>query len=53
MKKGDIVKIRGGDRTMVIMDFNSEEAECAWYEEREQIRADFQIETLELVSSCD
>lgn len=38
---------------MVIVDLNSEEAECAWYEEREQMRADFRFESLEMVSRSD
>jgi len=38
---------------MVIVDLNSEEAECAWYEEREEIRADFLFESLEMVSRFD
>jgi len=53
MTMGDIVKLRGGDRPMVILGVYGENVECGWFEGNDQVEAEFHIDSLIKVASGD
>jgi uncharacterized protein YodC (DUF2158 family) len=53
MTIGDIVKLLGGDRSMVVVAIQGENVECEWYEGEDRVAAEFHIESLEAVTSVN
>jgi uncharacterized protein YodC (DUF2158 family) len=47
MKPGTIVRLRGGDRPMVIVSTIGNCVDCAWYEGLQRIVGEFEIASLE------
>jgi uncharacterized protein YodC (DUF2158 family) len=51
LNKGDIVQLKTGSRSMVVISVEGSIAQCAWYDARQQIRGEFPVESLEEISS--
>ena len=53
MNKGDIVELKSGGRPMIVDSIKGTKVDCAWYEERGRVIAEFHIDSLEQVLSVD